>query len=229
MTTRAFLSAVVACCLVPAVLQAQPVLKVVEGTSLDFGTIYRGEQFERKLTLTNAGTDTLVLGNVEASCGCTGTVLSNTRLAPDQKGSLLIKFNSRNFSGPVHKTVTVHSNSSEAERTMIEFTATVYDEIVLTPPQFWFKDAPLGKPSSLTLTLKNAGKDTLRVSGYRTLLKELKLDIPKGPINPGSAVEISATITPAQPTTIIADRVFLETNNPRQPDVAVPVYGNVKP
>ncbi len=229
MNSRTILFVVFISCLLMPVLHAQPVLKVAEGTSLDFGTIYRGEQFERKLTLKNTGTDTLVLGNVEASCGCTGTMLSSNRLAPGQTGSLLIKFNSKNFSGPVHKTVTVHSNSAEAERTLIEFTATVFDEIILTPPQFWFKDTPLGKPTTLTINLKNAGKDTLRVTGYRTLLKELKLTLPKQPIAPGASVDIPATITPVQLTSIIADRVFLETNNPRQPDVAVPVYGNVKP
>jgi len=214
---------------IPSALSAQPKLTVTGGTSFDFGKIYRGEQFERKLTLKNNGSDTLILGDVQASCGCTGTVLSSKRLAPGQEGSLLIKFNSKNFAGPVHKTVTIMSNSAEAERTIVEFTATVFDEIVMTPPQFWFKDAPVGKPSTLTISLKNAGDDTLRVNGFRTMLKEFNLIVPKSPIAPGEAVNLVATLTPAQVTSIIADRVFIETNNPRQPDVAVPVYGNVKP
>src|SRR5512135_672795 len=99
MTSRILLCVVFIVCLCTSMLHAQPVLKVGEGTSLDFGTIYRGEQFERKLTLKNTGTDTLLLGNVEASCGCTGTMLSSNRLAPGESGSLLIKFNSKNFSG----------------------------------------------------------------------------------------------------------------------------------
>lgn len=213
----------------PVTLAAQPVLKVLGGTSLDFGTIYRGDQIEHKLTLENTGNDTLVLGSVEPSCGCTGTVVSASRIAPGGQGSLLIKFNSRNFTGQVHKTVTVNSNSAQASRTVIEFVANIVDEIVLTPTQFWFKEAKVGKESSLTATVKNAGADTLRLTGFRTSMKDFSLNVPSTPIPPGATYELVATLTPKQVSAILADRVMLETNNPRQPDVAIPVYGNIKP
>ena len=229
MNHRKALGFVLACCALPMTLLAQPVLKVADGTSLDFGTIYRGDQIERKLTLKNTGTDTLVLGSVEPSCGCTGTVVSESRIPPGGAGSLLIKFNSRNFTGQVHKTVTVNSNSAEAARTVIEFVANIVDEIILSPTQLWFKEAKVGKQSSLTATVKNAGTDTLKLTGFRTSLKDFSLNLTSASIPPGGTFELVATLTPTQATAILADRVMLETNNPRQPDVAIPVYGNVKP
>ena len=72
----------------------------------DLGKIDRGVVAKKELTIKNAGTEKLVLGNVEVSCGCTGTVVSNKELLPGDTTSLLITFNSKNFNGPVHKTVT---------------------------------------------------------------------------------------------------------------------------
>ena len=208
---------------------AQPMLQVVGGTSLDFGKIYRGDQIERNVTLKNTGSDTLMLGSVEVSCGCTGTALSEQRIAPGGSGSLLIKFNSKNFSGSIHKTVTINSNSAQAARTVIEFVGNIVDEIILTPNQFWFKEAQVGKESSLSLTIQNAGTDTLRLTGYRSTLKDFSLTLPKAPIPPGGSAEVVATFKPKQASAILADRVFLETSNARQPDVTLPVYGTIKP
>lgn len=210
-------------------LFAQPKLKVVEGTSFDFGTILRGAQVERPATLKNIGTDTLVLGNVEASCGCTAAVVSSTRIPPGQQGTLLIKFNSKNFTGPVHKTVTVNSNSSDSPRLVIEFVATIVEEIGLTPQNFWFKDAQVGKQNTVTVALKNGGKDTLRVTAFRTSVPDFSLNVPSGPIAPGKTFEVVATFAPKAAIPLITDQVFLETTNPRQPTVAIPVYGNAKP
>jgi hypothetical protein len=210
-------------------LSAQPKLRVLEGTSFDFGTIYRGTQVERSLTLKNNGTDTLILGNIEASCGCTAAVVSSNRIPPGKTETLLIKFNSRNFSGAVHKTVTVNSNSQESSRVVVEFTANIVDEISLTPQNFWFKDAVVGKPNTATIVLKNAGKDTLQISEVRTSVQYLSLNLPSGPIPPGASYELIATFTPKAPTPIISDYLFLQTTNPRQSSVTVLIYGNAKP
>jgi len=210
-------------------VSAQPKLNVAGGTSLDLGTIYRGAQIERPVTLRNTGTDTLILGTIEASCGCTAAMVSDTRIPPGKTESLLIKFNSKNFTGPVHKTVTVNSNAAESPRTVIEFVANVIDEIGLTPQNFWFKDAQVGKSNAITIVLKNGGKDTLRVTSFRTSVPAFSLNIPSGPIAPGKTFEVVATFTPSAPIPIITDQVFLETTNPRQPTVAIPIYGNAKP
>jgi hypothetical protein len=210
-------------------LSAQPKLEVREGTSLDFGTIYRGAQIERPVTLRNTGTDTLILGNIEASCGCTAAVVSNKRVPPGKSVALLITFNSKNFSGAVHKTVTVNSNTPDSPRLAIEFTANIIDEIVLTPQNFWFRDAQVGKPNTFTIVLRNGGKDTLELSAFTTTFSDFSLNLPSGPINPGATYQLIATFTPKAAIPVIADHVFLVTTNPRQPTVAVPIYGNAKP
>ena len=209
-------------------VSAQPKLEIEGGTKFDLGNIYRGTVVEKKLTLKNTGSGTLIVDKVEVSCGCTGTVVSNDHIPPGQTGTLLITFNSKNFSGNVRKTLTVSTNVPEAASTLIEFTAKITDEIIANPQQLWFKDAEVGKTSASTLTIRNDGKEDLELTGSRTQLAGLVVKLPSGAIKPGKEGKVVAEFTPKGPVPIIADGIFVKTSNIRQPEVFIPVYGNAK-
>ena len=203
-------------------------LAVLEGTQFDFGKIYRGSVMERTLTLKNAGTDTLVMGNIGVSCGCTGAMVTADRIAPGESGSVRITFNSKNFVGPVHKTVTLNSNGDSLGYTIIEFTATVIDEIGLNPQSIIVPGAEVNKTSTLILTVTNSGMTPLSLTGFRTDLKGLVLKLPPAPIPPGGTGEIHVEFTPEAPSPMLTDGVFVTTNNMRQPELYLQVYGGVR-
>ena len=206
----------------------QPKFEVAEGTKFDFGPINRGKVASKNLTLQNTGTDTLVIGRVEVSCGCTGTMVSNSRIAPGSSGTLLITFNSRNFSGVVHKSVTINSNAQDAPQTLVEFGATVIDEVKITPEQFLFRDAKAGILSTASITVRNEGKEKLEFTGFRSQLGGLSINLPAKAIEPGKSAELVAVFTPKNTIPVLSDGVFINTSNPRQPEIYIPIYGNVK-
>lgn len=205
---------------------AQPRINLHGGTTIDLGTLYRGEVKTRTVTVSNTGTDTLVVEHVRSSCGCTGTMLSTSRIPPGGKGTLQLTLDTRNLSGSVTKGVTISSNSMGSPTTDIRLLATVREEIVLKPQQFWFKDAEVGQASKAAILLRNAGSDTLRLRGSRSTMEGLTVDVPAGPVAPGGEVTISAVFEPTRPIPVIADAIFLLTSNPRQPEVYVPIFGN---
>jgi hypothetical protein len=206
----------------------QPAIQITEGRKFDLGTILRGTVVEHKLTVANTGKELLELGEIEASCGCTGTVISRRSIRPGESGTLSIAFNSKNFSGKVHKTVAVHSNATNEPRLMIEFTAVVLDEILITPAHLWFKDAEVSRKSRLSLKVTNNGKEPLRLTGWRCQLAGFTLSVPSEPIDSGKTADVVVDFTPAKVATIISDGLFLMTSNPRQPEVFVPIYGNAR-
>jgi len=207
---------------------AQPKLQVAEGTQFDFGKIFRGAIMERDLTLKSTGTDTLILGKIDASCGCTGAISSAERIAPGGAGTLHITFNSKNFVGPIHKTVTVHSNAIDAQATLIEFKAEVIDEINLNPSSVFFQGAVVKKPTTVVIKVTNNGMIPLAFTGYRTQLKGLVLTLPEGSIPPGGSSEIRAEFTPQEANPMLSEAIFVTTNNIRQPEVFIQVFGGVK-
>jgi hypothetical protein len=212
----------------PDRLRAQPKIKLPEGTTIDLGTVNRGEVITRELTVANTGTDTLLIEHVKTSCGCTGSMMSTPRIAPGESGVLRLTLDTRNLSGSVTKIVTITSNNSESRTTSIQLTATVREEIVLRPQQFWFKDAEVGRQASVELHLRNAGSDTLRLSGYRSTLEGLSVEVPGTPVAPGSEITLTAHFTPPRAMPVVADAIFLLTSNVRQPEVYIPVFGNAK-
>ena len=170
----------------------------------------------------------MVLSKVDVSCGCTGTIVSAHQIQRGDSGTLLITFNSKNFSGPVHKTVTINSNAKDSPQQTIEFTADVVDEVLLTPNQFWFKDAEVGKPSSVTLTVKNNSKQELVFKSFRTSLEGFVLQLPEQPLKPGAEGKITAEFTPRKAAAYIGDAVFVTTSNTRQPEIYIGIFGNAK-
>ena len=206
---------------------AQPNLAITGGNSFDLGTVYRGAVAMHRVELRNTGNATLTLGRVEVSCGCTGSVVSNGSIAAGDTGSILITFNSKNFSGPVHKSVTIHSNAG-TETTLLEFTAKVVDEILMTPPQFFFQDAEVRRKSVVTMSVTNNGSTPLSFKSFRTQLKGLALVFPSAPIAPGASGTIRAEFTPESAGGILTDGIIVATTNEHQPEVYIQVFGAVQ-
>lgn len=206
----------------------QPMLRVAEGTKLDLGTINRGKVVEKKISLKNIGNETLVIGKVITSCGCTGTVVSEDHIPPGESGTLLITFNSKNFSGTIHKTVTVNSNSAGGPETLIEFTGIVFEEVLVTPSQLLFRDAEVGRLSSRTVIVKNNGKEKLLLTGFKTQLPGLTAILPSKSIAPDDSAQIVVEFKPTQVQPMMTDLLHVTTSNKSQPDVTIYVYGNTK-
>jgi hypothetical protein len=206
---------------------AQPALEVVGGNAFDLGDVYRGTVATKVLTLRNTGSDTLRIGRVDVSCGCTGTRTSREQIAPGDTASLFITFNSSNFAGPVHKTVTVHTNIPGTESVPITFSGKVVEEISLSVRYLMFQNAKLRETTTSTFRVTNGGTRPLTLLGFRSILKGLKLSLPARPIAPGESAEVTVEFTPEAPAPILTDGVFITTDNAHQGDVYLSIYGNV--
>lgn len=228
MTMKKTMILLLTACVITLTGAAQPKLKVLEGLSFDLGKIGRGTVATKQMILKNIGGDTLKLGTVEVSCGCTGTVVSNRQLLPGDTTSLLITFNSKNFSGQVHKSVTINSNSIDAPRTVVEFTATVTEDLSITPMQFYFKDAEVGRMSLATVKVKNESDKDLMITGYHTQLENFVVKYQPKALAPGETMDLTAEFTPKKAEAILSNGVFITTSSKSQNEVYVYVFGNVK-
>ena len=223
-----WLSALTVASMVASIGIAQPKLTVVGGTKFELGNVDRGQQAQRKLILKNTGSDTLVLGNVEVSCGCTGSVVSSSRIAPGKTGELMVTFNSGGFSGEVHKSLTLNSNAEGSPRTVIEFTANVIEDVVLNPRALYFRTSEVGKVDTFSVTVQNTGKEPITIVDFKTSLQGITLDIPKAPIAPGQTVRMAGEFKPTEPKGMITDNLAIHTTSKRQSEINIPLIGAVK-
>lgn len=79
----------------------------------DYGTIVQGSDGTCTFSFANNGKAPIVLNNVKASCGCTVPEWTRTPVAPGQKGSIKVTYNT-NTVGAFNKSITVNSNAKNS-------------------------------------------------------------------------------------------------------------------
>ncbi|GHN02958.1 hypothetical protein WSM22_44470 [Cytophagales bacterium WSM2-2] len=94
----------------------------------DFGDIIQGEKVEHVFKFTNAGSEPLIITNVEVTCGCT-TPRGWPRdpIKPGDKGEITVQFDSAHKFGRQNKVATVISNVTSG-KSQITFSANVLEK-----------------------------------------------------------------------------------------------------
>ena len=81
-----------------------------EKTEHDLGKVLQGEKVGYNFIFTNVGDASLVILDASASCGCTVPRYSKKPIAPGEKGSVEVVFDSSGRMGQQSKTVTLKTN-----------------------------------------------------------------------------------------------------------------------
>jgi hypothetical protein len=91
---------------------------VFAATTHDYGTIVQASDGSCVFAFTNKGKAPIVLNDVKASCGCTVPEWTRTPVAPGEKGSIKVTYNTNNV-GAFSKSITVNSNAVNSPLVLI--------------------------------------------------------------------------------------------------------------
>lgn len=90
----------------------------------DFGNVKAGDVVSHEFTFTNTGDAPLKVMQARPSCGCTVPDWSKDPIAPGEKGSVTVEFNSTGTKGVQNKSVRLTTNTKKGNE-VIRFKATV--------------------------------------------------------------------------------------------------------
>jgi hypothetical protein len=91
-----------------------------ETKTWDFGKIAEEDQKATYVfNFTNTGNTPLVVSRVHASCGCTTPTWTKEPIEPGKKGSVTVAYNPLGRPGVFTKTITVFTNASEENVTLL--------------------------------------------------------------------------------------------------------------
>lgn len=124
-----------------------------EAPVYDFGKVRAGEPVKHTFIFTNLGDATLILANVQPSCGCTTAGEWTRQVEPGKTGTIPVQFNSGNYSGPVTKTVTVTSNDKTRPSAVLQIKGTLWKPIEVTP-QMAVLNVPLGTQTNVVTVVR---------------------------------------------------------------------------
>jgi hypothetical protein len=82
----------------------------VDKESHDYGEIEKGGDPYCEFTITNKGTEPLIISNAKGSCGCTVPEWSKEPILPGESSIMRVKYDTKRV-GPINKSVTVTTNA----------------------------------------------------------------------------------------------------------------------
>ena len=149
----------------PAVAVAQPRIALEPG-HLELGVMGQNETRDSVVVIRNDGDQTLIIRDIESTCGCTVPELKVTELAPGASTEMEIHFNSKTFQGPQTKYVHVFSNDPGRGAVDLLITADITVPLRMTPAksQLGFRTLQVGETQTLSYTFEAEDLDELEIT-----------------------------------------------------------------
>jgi len=94
----------------------------------NFGNVSNNKVLDFNVDVLNTGKADLVIKDIKSSCSCTTTMMGTKTIKPNEKSELKIKFDTKNLSGQVARTVTLVSNDPENPMRVLTLIANIEKE-----------------------------------------------------------------------------------------------------
>ena len=210
---------------VPSLLLGQAKMNIVGGEKITFGDVYSGVVAKKVVTIRNDGTDTLIISNVSASCGCTGTLMANDHVLPGDSTALEITFNTKKFTGWVDKSISLNSNDPKQQSQHIWFNVHVI-KTVEADPEYLYYHTGLDSSATQSITVRNPSSETVRILSVTSTSDVVSAKAMKDVLKPGEETTVDCVLTPKTSGTFKGN-ITIKTDHPKVPVLDVRFFGLV--
>ena len=90
----------------------------------DYGTLENGSDGNCVFTVTNIGTEPLIISKCKGSCGCTVPTCKKVPILPGETSEIVVKYDTKKI-GPINKSVTITSNAVNSPTKVVRIKGTV--------------------------------------------------------------------------------------------------------
>lgn len=216
---------------------------VVDRLEHDFGVLDVGVTGKHDFTITNAGTQPLVLRRGKSSCGCCTCVCAvrlpdGETVAPGQSAKVRLEWTSKLYTGFFRQTETLLTNDpKQPEVTLLVF-GRFGAPVRADPAEMVFSRVPLGQPAASDLLLYGYVDAPLTITGWElsdkstaanfaVALQPLTADELREEAGARSGFRAKVTVKPGLPAGTFRQRLVLRTNLAAVPAVEIPVQGEI--
>lgn len=198
----------------------------------DAGTVAKGEKIEAVFNVKNNGTQDLVISEARPSCGCTVASFDKT-IKPGQTGKITAAVDTKNFNGPITKSVTVVSNDPENPQIALTIKALVKPYVEVAPAEFVRFSTIKGDSATADLVLFSAEKDfhpTVGESSQPYVQAQISPVDEKSKLDrPGTQqFKLHVMLGPTAPLGVLNAPVRIKTGIAKQPELEIRVAGIVR-
>lgn len=139
-----------------------------ESTKYDWGKEAQGTKINLAWSFKNTGNDTLTIGNVRTSCGCTNAKASAKSIAPGKSAKITAVFNSAGYRGKAMKTITVETNDPQNATVTLTAAGYIQPPVEVYPQRINFGNLKPGRTFEQTVIVKSSDPSKIWVTGAET-------------------------------------------------------------
>lgn len=200
----------------------------LEPTSLDFGKLKQMETRTAKVKVTNVGAGLLVIEDVRADCGCTVPELTTKALRAGESTELTVHFDSKSFSGPIHKLIKITSNDPDRRLVELPLAADIRAVLLVDPvsERVGFSSGLLGEVASRSVTF-TAPDATLRLQADKTQKGLFDVKVVNGVDGDPQKARLEITRPARMKAGQHDDVVRVTTNVPERPSVDISMRATI--
>lgn len=189
----------------------------------DFGEKNNTESVEHDYKIRNTGTLSLEIRSVRASCGCTAVKPSQDVVPPGGEASILARLDLRGRNGYQQKSITVESNDPQTPNLILTLKGNAIQPLRSQPSSLFFGRIASTDNRSRTFEIIS-GQGPIQIVTTRTdnaALAVTPVESEAG--GDGTIHRLQLTLDPSLPEGNVSGTVFVKTDMPNQPEVAIPV------
>jgi hypothetical protein len=200
-----------------ASLRAELTAKPAE---VDFGRRPQSQTLESRVELTNAGKKTVEITNVGADCSCTAVAPEKTSLAPGETTSLLVRSETRGYSGPITRRVVVQTSEGDLVIPVKMVVAALQNWDVAPSPAV-IPPSVYGEAAAVEVTLAHVGPNDVEVKSSKAEPEWVTAEVTK---QEGKKFVVAVRKKPDAPAGNHTVRLALETTDTVEPRVMLDVF-----
>jgi hypothetical protein len=200
----------------------------------DAGTVPQGEVVEVAFKIVNEGSELLEIKAVRPTCGCT-VADYDREIAPGGEGFVKAKLETKEFSGPISKSILIMTNDPREPTVSVVIKTTVQPFIEVLPRPLVRFNAVLREPMTqkVVVVATEADRDfkvsevTSTVPFLKTSVRQLGGDeLIEGKSK--SQYEVTVALDDDAPVGPVSAKLVVKTSHPKAREVEVKVYGVIR-
>jgi hypothetical protein len=202
--------------------------KMFSATTHDFGTVARGEHAEYAFVLENLYLEEVHIASVRASCSCTHPEIQTPTLKTHEKGAILAKFQTSAFLGAKGATLTVTFDKPFFAEVQLEVRGYIRDDVAMSPGIADFGEVDEDSPREREVLVNHTGADDWQIVGTRCTSPHLSASVTEVRRD-GTLVtyRVIVRLDRQAPPGYFAEHAILDTSDPQNRQVLVPIAGKV--
>ncbi len=201
----------------------------------DFGVVPSFSNQEFVFEFANTFEHPIYLTGVRASCGCTRPEIRTPQIAPGGMGQVLAKFDTKNFQGEKKATVTVSVRRdqpyTEYGEIQFEVKGTIRRDVVLSPGTVSFDEVMHGDPVKRAVSILYAGNPQWQIKDIKSTNPNITVstrEIQRNPQTQRVDYELTLELAGQQEIGKFSDQLLITTNDIKNKNLTVNIFGNVK-